>query len=181
MTALGFKEKWIAAAVVKRWLEFDSEKLEAAPVNHATKDFLKIGFASSGAPFVNFNNDLLSLSDYYGYDHPGNRYLVLGTDGGGNPICFDTDNNDIIVLLDHEQAFELMGTMNKNISELAECLLLYRGFISKVQAENGEDAFLDGDITDEQIASLKEGLLNVNANIFTESDFWRNEVEYVRG
>jgi hypothetical protein len=66
--------------------------------------------------------------------------------------------------------------MNKDISELAACLLLYKNFVKRVQDENGEDAFLNSDFSPAQIADLKDEFKKLNANIFKESGFWRTEI-----
>lgn len=102
--------------------------------------------------------------------------MDIGSDGGGNPICFDTNDNDKIVLLDHEQAFEKIGVINLNIIELAECLITYKIFISTVQQENGKEAYLNSVFTEKQLTDLKNKFSQINPNIFKESDFWRNEI-----
>lgn len=183
MTATEFKELW-RVNNTDPWLEFDLEEIEKGPIMDATKDFLKIGFPRDAAPFLSFGwmynrNKFKSVFESYAHgslDEDTKNYWLLGSDGGGNTICFDIANKDRIVLLDHEQGFELIEVINNNIAEFAECLLRYKNFIKKILGENGEDAYLDGNITKEQIFELKVGFTQVNANIFKESSFWRSEI-----
>ena len=54
------------------------------------------------------------------------RFLVIGSDGAGNPICLE-NNSGTIVLLDHEDNFFTQQFVNSSIQQLAECLLAYLG------------------------------------------------------
>lgn len=187
MTPIEFKELWMPDAL-NGWLEFDIAEIERSLLNNTTKDFLKVGFPDSAAPYVDFGwsvygNRFLNIFDYYSnsdLDISTRNYWMFGSDGGGNPICFDISHNDRIVLLDHEQGFEMIATINNNIAEFAECLLLYKNFISRIQEENGEDAFFDQNITDAQFLELKEAFKQVNTNIFKESEFWRSEISVLK-
>jgi hypothetical protein len=182
MTQIEFKKSWMPDAL-NQWLEFDITEIEKAPINNTTKDFLKVGFPRNAAPFLDFGwssyaNKFLNIFDCYSkinLNIATKNYWILGSDNNGNPICFDISHNDRIVLLDHEQRFELIDTINNSIAEFAECLLLYKNFINKIQKENGEDAYLDQNISDVQLSDLKNGFKRINANIFRESGFWRSE------
>jgi hypothetical protein len=183
MTPVEFKRSWMVRAL-NEWLEFDFTEIEKAPINNTTKDFLKVGFPRDAAPFLDFEwtsyaNKFLNIFECYSKINLSiatKNYWILGSDNSGNPICIDVSNNDRIVLLDHEQKFELLDIVNNNIAEFAECLLLYKNFVSQIQAENGEDAYLDQNISDNQISDLKTRFKQVNANIFKESGFWCNEI-----
>lgn len=164
--------------------EFNIHEIEKAPINASTKQFLKGGFPNSAAPFVGFgwriyNDKFLNIADAYPKYKLGNsakNYWIFGSDGSGNPICFDITNNDKVVLLDHEQRFALLDIMNSDIAELAACLLAYKNFGSRVQQENGKGAFLDSNISPNQLADLKDEFKQINNDIFKISDFWRNEI-----
>jgi hypothetical protein len=178
-----FKKSWGPNSFSK-WEIFDVSEIDKAPINNSTKDFLKVGFPETAAPFLDFGwrsyrGKFLSIWDYYSkfnLDERTKNYWILGSDNTGNPICFDITRNDKIVLLDHEQGFEIITVMNNNIAELAACLLLYKNFVKRVQDENGEDAFLNSDFSAAQIADLKDEFKKLNANIFKESGFWRSEI-----
>jgi hypothetical protein len=188
MTPTEFKTLWHPDAL-NEWLEFDTKEIEKAPINNVTKDFLKNGFPRDAAPFLDFGwisygNKFLNVfesSSRLRLNDVTKSYWILGSDNAGNPICFDVSNDDRIILLDHEQGFEPIGTINNTIGELAECLLLYKNFVQRIQKENGKDAYLNRKISDIQLADLKKDFEKVSSNIFKESWFWRSEINALKG
>ncbi|WP_439696419.1 hypothetical protein ACFGVS_27605 [Mucilaginibacter sp. AW1-7] len=178
-----FKKSWEPDKFSK-WEIFELSEIDKAPINDLTKAFLKFGFPQSAAPFLDFGwsvydgkfVDIKSCYSELNLNKITESYWLFGSDGNGNPICFDVSRDDKIILLDHEQDFEIITVMNKDISELAACLLLYKNFVKRVQDENGEDAFLNSDFSPAQIADLKDEFKKLNANIFKESGFWRTEI-----
>lgn len=148
MNPIEFKEIWIQDDSVK-WTEFPSEQVEKSNLNNETKEFLKVGFPEDSAPFLSFGlrsydwgfNTIQGYYDDYDLNEKTKNYWIFCSDGSGNPICIDSSDNDKLILLDHEQDFEIIQTMNKNISELASSMLLFRNFIEKVNSELGKDVF----------------------------------------
>lgn len=147
--------------------------------------FLKNGFPRSGAPFLSFgwlsyNDKFNNIYDYYSkymeLDEETKNFWIFGSDGGGNPICFDTSNEDRLVLLDHESGFEMIDELNVNIKELAQCLLFYKEFIQQIQNELGEDAYIEEKYTNTHVNTLKEKFLSINLQIFNRSGFWDSSV-----
>jgi hypothetical protein len=187
MTPIEFKELWLPDTHSK-WIEFDILEIEKAPINDLTKSFLKIGFPEGPAPYLDFgwlsqNNKFYSIYDYYSkfkLTNLAQNYWMFGSDGNGNPICFDVSANDRIVLLDHEQNFEIIDKMNANIAELAAYLLLYKDFVTSIRNKNKGGSFTDSDISEAQLLNLKEGFKLINNNIFKESGFWRSEINSLR-
>jgi len=183
MTPIEFKELWLPDDTNK-WIEFDILEIEKAPINDLTKSFLKIGFPREPAPYLDFgwitqNNKFYSIYGYYSKFKLSNltqNYWMFGSDNNGNPICFDISTNDRIVLLDHEQKFEIIDKMNPNIAELAACLLLYKDFVTSIRSENNGASFMDSNISEVQLLNLKERFKLINSNIFKESEFWRSEI-----
>ena len=182
-----FKKIWLKSEL-DSWTEFPFEEIEKSNLNNETIEFLKNGFPESAAPFLGFGLDsydgkLYNIFDYYDDDEldikPKN-YWVFGSDGAGNPVCFDSSENDKIVLLDHEQGFEIIQTMNKNIFELASSLLLYREFINNVNSELGEDAYFDGKFTEKSLKELEIKFEKLNPHYYVESSFWDSEIENLR-
>ena len=181
-----FKEKWLAH-LVGGWADLDADELAKSPLQEKTKLFLKDGFPDSAAPFLDFGwqsnggkfENIFDCYAKYGYelDFETKKYWILGYDGEGNPICFDISKNDEIVVLDHEIEFELFHVINSSIEELAACLLCYRDFIEKIQADFGEEAFIERKFTIAYLEALKNEFLEINPNIFLESSFWDSEIE----
>ena len=183
MTPEDFKSLW-QPGKFNRWAELDVHEIEKAPLSEATKNFLRLGFPEDAAPFLSFGwrsnkgkfNNLYETYPGYGAPSTSKNFWIIGDDGEGNPICFDVSRHDRLVLLDHEQNFEIISVVNTNIAELAECLLLYKNFISKAQRDNGENAYLEADFSMTDIAVLKESFKQINDRIFKESSFWRSEI-----
>jgi hypothetical protein len=110
MTPIEIKEEWISDSI-SEWIRFDKVEIEKSNLTPETKEFLKVGFPSSAAPFLSFglkfyDHKFYNIADYYELDDNYRKYIVFGSDGSGNPICFDTSKNDKIVLLDHEEGFK---------------------------------------------------------------------------
>jgi hypothetical protein len=53
-------------------------------------------------------------------------YLMIGSDGAGNPICLEQVSGRVL-LLDHEDRFRTVTFVNSSLRALAECLLAYLG------------------------------------------------------
>ncbi|WP_299673540.1 hypothetical protein [uncultured Tenacibaculum sp.] len=187
MNPTDFKKLWMINDSEK-WVEFPIDQVEKSNLNKKTKDFLKIGFPEDAAPFLGFglnsyDSEFNTIHGYYGYDVLDEKtkdYWVFGSDGSGNPICFDSSDNDKLVLLDHEQGFEFMQDMNKNISELASSLLLFRGFIKRINDEFGEDGFFETMFTEKHLTELENEFKILNPNYYLESSFWDTEIENLR-
>ena len=94
----------------------------------------------------------------------------------GDPIAINIEANDQIDWLDHDNYFE-PGFFNSSIEALADCLIVYRDFISVVQRENGEDAFINGNFTDSQFKKMKHNLLKVDDKALVDNGFWQEQLE----
>ncbi|MDB5122611.1 MAG: hypothetical protein JWP94_740 [Mucilaginibacter sp.] len=183
MTAEEFKKQWDPGKF-NRWADLEVTEIEKAPLSALTKDFLKAGFPEDAAPFLNFGwksekgrfYNIAELYPKYADINLTKNYWIIGSDGEGNPICFDVSQNDRVILLNHEQGFEIICVMNSNINELAACLLLYKYFIRKIQKENGEEAYSDANFSIVDLSELKDSFKQINNNIFKESGFWRSEI-----
>jgi hypothetical protein len=177
MNPTEFKLKWIQDKS-DRWTEFNVNELEQSDLNQSTKDFLTLGFPEDAPPYLGFGlrsydwkfNTILGYYEYDDLDPATKFYWILGSDNSGNPICIDSSQNDRIILLDHEQNFEIIQSVNKNISELANSLIIYRDFV-----ENSNSEF-----TEENLIKLEESFISLNPNYYIESNFWDTEIENLR-
>ena len=166
------------------WIEFNIDQFNKTSLSSFTKDYLLNGFPESAAPFLSFglsnnNFEFKTVAEYYAeyqLDSKTKNYWIFGSDGNGNPICIDSNSNDEILLLDHEQGFEPIQKINKNVSELFLCLLEYKNFIEQINSEFGEDGFFESKFTVTHLENLKTRFKKINSNIFTESEFWNGEI-----
>ncbi|MCF2875009.1 MULTISPECIES: hypothetical protein [unclassified Tenacibaculum] len=187
MTPIEFKKLWMNNSS-ENWIEFPIDLIEKSNLNEKTKEFLKIGFPEDAAPFLGFGltsydgkfNTIQNYYDDYELDDKTNNYWIFGSDNNGNPICIDSSDNDKLIILDHEQEFEFMETMNKNIAELASSILLYRNFVEKTNKEFGEDGFFESQFTEKHLTELENEFKKLNPNYYIESSFWDNEIENLR-
>ena len=70
--------------------------------------------------------------------------------------------------------------MNKNISELASSMLLFRNFIEKINSELGEDGFFDSKFTENHLTELENDFKKLNHDYYIESSFWDSEINNLR-
>jgi hypothetical protein len=90
----------------------------------------------SAAPCVSFKEAgrHLPLWEVFGSPHEWSSedrerlgpYVMIGSDGAGNPICVEQGTGHVI-LLDHENNFVTRQFVNSSVRQLAECLLAYMG------------------------------------------------------
>ena len=183
MTAEQFKTTW--SSIENNLSALKEEGLSDLNLSESTIDFLRTsGLPSDAAPFLTFckdTNDVFEginkLTTQYDFLEPEfGKYVVIGSCGNGDPIAIDTENNDLIVLLDHEDNFS-STFFNSSIFTLAECLVVYRDFVLTINKENGEDALMNSEFSDEQFEKLEQQIKAADNNAFTEIGFWKEQLE----
>ena len=140
---------------------------------------MTIGLPDSAPPFVSFDRkELKTIREVYSTDHSNDKFLVdIGSDGAGNPICIDTQNDCEIVALDHEDNFSARF-VNTSVQELFAFLTIYKEFGDKLREARGDDAFIDSNFTDDELNELI-GLLNrVDKKALADGGtLWSREIE----
>lgn len=176
---------------IERWgpdgdpcIVLSQERLQKINLKASTAEFLAVaGLPQDAAPFLSFG-ELNEASSPFGlklsavFDHLGGeyeRFIVLGFDGSGNTIAIDTGNDDQVVWLDHEDDFR-HAYMNSSIGALATFLLGYRDFVQDLLNAKGEDAFLNGEYEDHELAELQQKLELVDSRAFDSGTFWSQEL-----
>jgi hypothetical protein len=183
MNPTEFKGLWLNNEF-ETWVEFPKEQLDNSNLNYSTKEFLKIGFPRSAAPFldfglISFDGKFKNIFDYYSDSDLKTitkNYWIIGSENNGDLICVDTSQNDKIIIVDHEQDFELIEIMNQSIIELSKSLFLYRNFIREVNNEFGRDGFFDSMYSIKHIERLEKEFGNNNII----SSFWNCELESLK-
>ena len=118
-----------------------------ASVPEASRQFLTAaGLPTEAAPCLSFG----PMASHWMPPEIAASYLLLGSDGAGNPIVLD--DQGAVLVLDHERSFAPQY-LNRDVATLAATLLLYRTIIREAEVEAGPDAF-DGEIP----AHLREKL-----------------------
>ena len=164
-------------------IALSKQKLIDLNLQASTISYLEVGLPEDAAPyilFVNNSNDLYEgvakLEDQYDLDLEPDKYIVIGSDGSGNPIAVNIKNNDTIEWLDHEDYFE-SSYCNNSLASLLNFLIIYRDFVNEIISANGDDALLDANFTDEQFDYMKERMLTVDSTAVNQLGFWKEELE----
>ena len=143
---------------------------------------IEAGLPQEAAPFLSFDaagsGRLESVADAYGLGPELRKYIMIGSDGAGNPICLDLADSAAIVCLDHEAGF-LPIRMNRSVSQLAEVLLAYRQMVRDTSTRNGDDAFLDGNIPRDLRDRLEADLRQIDSECLQTDRFWANELQTI--
>ena len=183
MTPEQFIHKWTANE--DNLSPLNPESLVGLNLKQSTVDFLTVaGLPFDAAPFLSFvqNNansykTIEKLTKHYDFLEPEfDKYVVIGSCSDGDVIAINTEDNDQILWLYHEDYFS-SRFFNLSINSLAECLVIYRDFVQTILNNNGEDAYMNADFTDEQFETLKQKLLKADSKAITEDGFWKSELE----
>ncbi len=162
------------------------EQLAGFDFDPETARFLtESGLPEDAAPMLSFvgnsantRDRIGTLSTLFGQRPDLDHLVCIGFGCDGNPIAIDTSAQDGIVWLDHEDRFT-PAFMNTSIHTLAECLLHYRGFIQLICAENGEDAYLDGNFSEAQFNTLRGNMVRADKPA-AEKGFWFEELDVLQ-
>ncbi|WP_207422830.1 SUKH-4 family immunity protein [Desertivirga brevis] len=177
MTPAEFKQQWKSVAgSYRKWITYTNGEIENFNLRESTKEFLRVGFPVSAPPFLSFRpigGKLCTAEELYGSPlKEGHQQLVFFGVADGDHICFDTRNNDELVIVDKEN-LEVKMRMNENIEQLAQCLLAFQSFIQKITVENGLDADDESNFSDEQYIRLEESFKLISPIVFQEGPFWK--------
>lgn len=182
---------------VQRWNEPenlirpDEAQLQQYEVGEEAKQFLlRAGLPASAAPFTSFlgEGQLGRLWEVWGLDEEETayakddffNYLLIGSDGSGNPFCLDQENNDIVVILDHDYGFQAVTFVNSSVAQLAECLLVYRHLMEQNTQGNDEDSFPEALSSNDLLAWVEKEFLRIDSRAMSRECFWRNELDALR-
>jgi SUKH-4 immunity protein len=175
------------------WTEYEQglhpitlQTLNRFNLNKETETFLfESGLPSDAAPFLSFVGDthlkdkysiISLLTEWFDFLEPEySRYIVIGSDGSGDVIAINTMNNFTIEWLDHEDYFS-SRFMNSSVGQLANCLLCYRDFIKKTNADKTAEDSFETVFSDEQFNSLRNILEAIDEKAISEG-FWKEELE----
>lgn len=155
----------MAASFAERWASREAA-LGLEEIASPMISFESVVLPASAAPCLSFADAAKPISVYEAFASPEDwsaedrsrleRFLVIGHDGAGNPICVEVDSGKI-VLLDHEDRFRSQQFVNSSVSQLAECLLTYMG--------------------EDNSAHFESLVLNIDPNALSEGAFWNQEMK----
>lgn len=181
MTPLDFKNAWTGSND-DVLIPLSEERFKGLKLRPETIDFLMIaGLPASAAPYLTFVKDTSDLYDgihkltkqYEFIDQSYDKFITIGSDGGGNTIAINTAADDRIEWIDHEDFSSCY--LNASLCHLAGTLLAYRNFVRSL-LENHENAVMDSDFTDEQFKTLEAEILSIDEHALSENSFWKMEL-----
>ncbi len=182
MNAEEFKREWTGAG--DTLIAFTPESLQGLALPEASITFLvNAGLPDSAAPFLDFfghgSRRLQPASKAYSLGPEFDRFLCIGTNDSGDPLCIDAESNGTVTLLFHDDNFRPVR-VNSSVEQLATSLLSFRKLVDAACELNGEDAFLDGDIPSHLIQTLEEELTAIDPACMIERSFWPTEIRSLR-
>lgn len=187
---------------VRKWNKYttrtsNSEKMRLVPfvspdprISQKTQQFLsEAGLPAECSCGFEFDpsKNLICVSDAYGcYGQKGDwepevyarlhRYIYLGDDSGGNPICLDSEDSECVVFLDHEDFLSpnLSGSfVNSGVAELAACILVFQEMVEVFWQEQGEDAELyEGNVPQSSVEKALRDMWEADPQIQIKVGFW---------
>ena len=174
-----FADKW--GTTLAALVPFPKAAIERVALSKEDRAFLTAaGLPESAAPFLSFespqSDELPSVARTWGLAADFERYLLIGTDGSGNPIALDEAKGGEVVVLDHENSFS-RTLMNTSVRQLAESLLAFRRLVEETQAEFGPDAFLDGKTAATGRDQLRQALTTIDPPAMQPGCFWPEQLD----
>jgi hypothetical protein len=183
MTPTIFKSIWTQNG--SSLLSFSLSEVINLGLSESSIEFLTVaGLPKDAAPYLSFAQDgyprILAINKLKAiYDLPESEFgklIYIGADVSDNPFVINAVANDSILWLDHDDFFTARF-VNNSIHQLAHVLILYRDFIERIRIENGEDAYLDGEFSDNQFAYLKNKIEDADTDALAPGTFWSEELE----
>ena len=186
MTPLNFKNNW--TNIDEPLSPLTPARLDRFQLQKSTLDFLTIAglpiYCEPNLSFANDTDDIVyginKLTEQFSFgDNKAKyeNYVVIGSCRDGDAIAVDTNYNDKIVELDHEDLFS-SKYFNSSINALADFLLLYQDFEKEVLLnKDSADNFQIFNFTDDQFETLKQKMIAVDKDAVFNEGFWKDELE----
>lgn len=115
-----------------------------------------------------FNIDVIELNDY----------LMIGSNGCGDPVCIDLNNDNEIICLNHDNAFERIF-MNTSVQQLTECIIMYKDFHASLDPRFENKTFFKRKFSNEEFFKVCESFKASDDKCLLDSNFWKAELDYL--
>jgi hypothetical protein len=134
ITPQEFKQRW-EDVPDDRLISFpESSFADVRVVPDARAFLVEAGLPAEAAPCLDFgppkNGTLERVSTIWHQPSAFDRYLIIGGNGSGDPVCLDEATEGEVVYLNHDNKFKRV-LMASSVFSLAECLLELRDAIVK--------------------------------------------------
>jgi hypothetical protein len=149
---------------------YKSSQLDNPRLSDTTIDFLvNCGLPDSCAPMLSFddcdNATIPTPNQVFNIDIDElNDYLMIGSNGSGDPICIDLNNENEIVYLNHDNDFERVY-MNSSVHQLTECVIRYRNFYASLDPRFENNIFIRRKFSNEEFLKFGMTLKRLTTNV----------------
>lgn len=176
-TIENFEERWNNE--FPEIVEYDSEIVDGLEISEESKNFLKkYGLPDEAPGYLIFkpfeDENTVSLASICDGKAEYEKYISLGCDGGGLPVCIEKNTGNICIIDIYENTEPVF--INSSLIQLAESMVLYSEFINRIIEINGEDAYLDGDADDESLEWIRDSLEETDTSSLEDGTFWDLEL-----
>ena len=184
LTSQEFRERWCGNDDSESLVVFPPNALAGIAISEESKVFLMTGgLPKSAAPFLDFDapdhGALQTAAELWQLAPEYNRYRIVGSNGSGDPVCIDELLDAHVVYLNHDYNFHRV-LINSSVPQLAESLLAFRHLVRETQRQNGEDAYLDGDVPIDLQQWLLKEIIRIDPAAAHADCFWAQELESIR-
>ena len=128
--------------------------------------FDKYGETTISTPNQVFSIDIAELNDY----------LMIGSNGNGDPVCIDLNNQNEIVYLNHDNDFERVY-MNSSVHQLTECIIRYKDFHASLDPRFENRVFIKRKFNDEEFLSLCKDFKTIDSKCLEDDNCWKAELD----
>ena len=159
-------------------------QLDNPKILNSTIIFLtKCGLPQSCAPGLSFQGygDTTSLSPNQVFNidiEELNDYIMIGSNGCGDPVCIDLNNENEIVYLNHDNYFERIY-MNGSVLQLTECIIRYQEFHASLNPRFENKTFIKRKFSDEEFSRVCEEFKAIDNKCLLDNNCWKAELEYL--
>lgn len=175
-------EYWAGTEV--RLYTYKPSQLDNLPLSKATINFLvNCGLPDSCAPGLSFDNCNASTiptpNQIFDIDidiEELNDFLMIGSNGSGDPICIDLKNENEIVYLNHDNGFERIH-MNSSIHQFTECVIRYREFHDSLDPRFENNIFLKRKFLDEEFSRVCNDFMKIDDKSLWNNSCWKAELD----
>jgi hypothetical protein len=163
---------------------YKPSQLDNPRLLRATIDFLtNCGLPNSCAPGLSFHRyddtTVLTPNQVFNIDLDElNEYLMIGSNGCGDPVCIDLNTENEIVYLNHDNDFERVY-MNGSVHQLTECIIRYRDFHASLDPRFENNTFFRRKFSDEEFSQVCEDFKAIDDKCLLDNNCWKAELEYL--
>lgn len=159
--------------------QLDNPRLSKTTINF----LVNCGLPDSCAPMLSFdefdNTTIPTPNQVFNIDIDDlNDYLMIGSNGSGDPICIDLNNENEIVYLNHDNNFERIY-INSSVHQLTECIIRYRDFLTSLDPRFENNTFIKRKFSDEEFSKLCIDFKAIDDKSLLANNCWRAEFDYL--